>query len=243
MLAKIFNKYLPLLLFFSFSCASPLKTDTVSFGLPSAYKNHKEVEGLQIAIIPVDSPQKLDEIFGTDLKEAKVLPFQLIVENTGNNEFEINSQQIFGITSNQQLTVAYSLNKTAEHVRKSSIGTTAATHAIAGALAGAAVGAAIGAAAGNAADDTSGGAGAGAAIGGAVGGTAGASAGLSDSITLKFKKELAALEFGDRVIFPGDIQQGFIYLKWKPYQTIRIKLFNITDNKIHEIKFNVSVNR
>jgi len=243
MLSKYYNPCLTFLLVFVFSCASPLKTDTVSFGLPSTQKNYQEIEGLQIAIIPVDSVKKLDEIFGTDLKDAEVLPLQLVVENKGNKEFEINNQQIFGITQDQQLTVAYSLNKAAEHVRKSSIGTTAVTHAVAGAVAGAAVGAAIGAAAGSAAGDTSSGAATGAAVGGAVGGTAGASAGLSDSITIKFKKELANLEFGDRVVFPGDIQQGFVYLKWKPYQTIRVKLFNITDNKIQQLKFNVSINR
>ncbi|MFN3533177.1 MAG: hypothetical protein ACK41Q_11810 [Candidatus Brocadia sp.] len=47
------------------------------------------------------------------------------------------------------------------------------------------------------------------------------------------------MAFEDRVIFPGDIQQGFIYLKWAPYNKIRIKVLNITDNTIHEIIFDI----
>ncbi|MFQ5483417.1 MAG: hypothetical protein ACE5ER_11750 [Nitrospinaceae bacterium] len=226
-----------------FGCAAPLKTDTVSFKLPSSYQNSKSIDGLNIALIPIDSISESERIFGTDLKTSNILPVQLVLKNSGVKEFEINHQQIFGITPNEELTVAYNLNKTAEHVRSSSIGTTAATHALAGAIAGAAVGAGLGAAIGSASGDSGSGAATGAAIGGAVGGTTGAGEGLSDSITLQFKKELANLFFGDRVIFQGDIQQGFIYLKWKNYNQIRMNVFNITENKMHELIFKVSLNR
>ena len=101
----------------------------------------------------------------------------------------------------------------------------------------------LGAAIGSASDNSGSGAATGAAVGGAVGGTAGAGEGLSDSITFQFKKELANLSFGDRVIFQGDIQQGFIYFKWKSYNQIRMNVFNITDNKVHELIFNISLNR
>jgi len=60
---------------------------------------------------------------------------------------------------------------------------------------------------------------------------------------VKFKQELANLAFEDRVIFQGDIQQGFIYLKWQPYNKIRMKLFNITDNKYYDLLFDIAVMR
>lgn len=223
-----------------FGCAAPLKTDTVSFKLPSSYPNYKNLDGLHVAVVPVSSLEQTEKIFGTDLKEANILPLQLVVKNNSVKEFEINHQQIFGITPNDELTVAYNLSKTAEHVRSSSIGTTAATGAVAGALAGAAIGAGLGAAI---SDNSGSGAATGAAIGGAAGGTSGAASGMSDSITSRFKRELANLSFGDRVIFQGDIQQGFIYFKWQNYNQIRLNVFNITDNKMNELIFNISVAR
>lgn len=231
------------LISFLVGCAVPLKTDTVTFLPPSSYQNYQNVNGLQIAVVPIASKTKSEEIFGTDLKEADILPIHLIVQNSGNEEFEINSKQIFGISPNGEYTVAYNLNKAAEHVRSSSIGTTAVTGAVAGAVIGAAAGAAMGAGIGHASGDSSTGAESGAIIGGTVGATSGTAAGLSDSFTVRFKKELANLAFEDQVIFPGDIKQGFVYLKWKSYDRIRIKIFNITANKTENREFNISVTR
>jgi hypothetical protein len=235
--------YALLITFILSGCAAPLRTDTVSFNSPSAYQNKQEIDGLQIAVVPIDSLERSKEFFGTDLKAADILPVHLIVQNSGEKEFEINHQQIFGVTPDGKYTVAYSLNKTAEHVRRSSIGSTAVAGAVAGTLAGAAIGAGIGAGVGYAGGDVSQGAATGAIIGGASGAAVGTAEGLSDSFTVKFKQELANLAFEDRVIFPGDIQQGFIYLKWSSYNKIRVKVLNITDNTIHEIMFDVSVKR
>jgi len=200
------------------SCAAPLKTDTVSFLPPSTYPNAKTLNGLEIAIHPVADETECRRVFGTDLKVARLLPIQIIVHNKGSNEYEIDSDQVFGIEPSGAMTVAYS-------------------------FAGAAVGAAVGAGVGYAAGDTERGATSGAAIGGATGATAGAAAGLSDQWTAQFKQELAELAWGDRVIYPGDIAQGFVYLKWKPYCRIRIKLFNVTTNRSYEFTFPVSISR
>jgi hypothetical protein len=225
------------------SCASPMKVDTVSFKPPSATAGCQVVEGLELAVVPIDTEARSKEVFGTDLKSANILPVHLIVKNSGRREFEINNTQIFGVTGDGQYTVAYTLNRAAQRVRQSSIGTTAVTGAVAGAALGAAVGAGLGAAAGNAAGNTSGGAASGAALGGAIGGTGGLSEGLSDSVAVEFKKQLAILAFGDRVIFPGDVQQGFIYLKWQPYTDIRVNVFDITGNQVHELHFPVLIAR
>jgi len=225
------------------SCAAPLKTDTVSFLPPSTYPNAKTLNGLEIAIHPVADETECRRVFGTDLKVARLLPIQIIVHNKGSNEYEIDSDQVFGIEPSGAMTVAYSLTKSAEKVRASSIGTTAVAGTVAGAVAGAAVGAAVGAGVGYAAGDTERGATSGAAIGGATGATAGAAAGLSDQWTAQFKQELAELAWGDRVIYPGDIVQGFVYLKWKPYCRIRLKLFNVTTNRSYEFTFPVSISR
>lgn len=225
------------------SCAAPLNVDTVSFKPPTAYPDHQVLDGLEIALRVVDGKQDCKEIFGTDLKRANVLPVQLVVRNAGQGEFEIDHTQIFGVTPEGEYSVAYTLGRAAQRVRASSIGTTAVAGATAGALVGAAAGAAAGAAVGHAVGETGTGAATGAALGGATGATAGLGEGLSDSFTFEFKKQLATHAFEDRVIYPGDLQQGFIYLKWQPYQAIRMKVFDITQNRIHELVFAASVSR
>lgn len=230
-------------LFLIASCAAPLRTNTAAFKIPASYQDYKEIDDLDIALVPIDTIDRSNEIFGTDMKAAGILPIQVIIQNKGNKEFEIKSNQIYGITSDQEYTAAYSLNKAAEHVRSSSIGTTAVSGAVAGALVGAVVGAGIGAGIGYAGGNTNRGAQSGAMIGGATGAASGAGAGLSDQFTVQFKKELASLAFGDRVIYPGDLIQGFVYIQWKHYSKLRLELFNITDDKNYEMISNINLTR
>lgn len=232
-----------LIIFLCLSCASPLHVEDVAFRTPNSYSNYKTIDGLDIAINPITSKSRLKEFFGTDLKEAGILPVQLIVENKGGNEIEINYRQVFAISNDNTYRVAQTLSTTAKNARKSSIGQTAATGAVTGALVGTAVGAGIGAGVGSAYDEIGEGAKSGAIVGGTTGAATGMGQGLSDSITMKFKKQLAKHAFGDRVIYPGDIRQGFIYFRWIPYKKIRIKLFNITENKNKEIFMPVNIIR
>jgi hypothetical protein len=230
-------------LFLCTSCASPLHVEDSTFKPPASYANYKEFDGLQIAIDPICSKSRLSENFGTDLWKANILPVQLIVANKGNKELEINHQQIFAVSDDGTYRVAQTLDTTAKNVRKSSIGQTVAAGTVAGAVVGTAVGAGIGAGVGSAFDDAGQGAKTGAIVGGTSGAASGMGHGLSDSITLEFKKQLAAHAFEDKVIYPGDIHQGYIYFRWKPYNKIRIKLFNITDNQHQEIFIPVNTRR
>jgi hypothetical protein len=74
-----------------------------------------------------------------------------------------------------------------------------------------------------------------------VGATSGAASGASDRYTHQFRHELAVQDFGDRVIFPGDLVQGFIYFQSQPYRTLRVKVTNITERKTQEIEIPVTV--
>ncbi|MDD2219262.1 MAG: hypothetical protein PHO79_01190 [Desulfoplanes sp.] len=225
------------------ACAPPMKVEDVSFIPPSSIQGCQNLEGLEIAVEPIDSLHESENIFHTDLKEAQVLPVHIIVQNTGNKEFEINHQQMFGILPNGRYQVAFTLDNAANKIRNSSIGTTAVTQTVAGAALGAAVGAGVGAGIGYAAGDTGTGAGAGAIIGGTTGAVAGLGDGVSDRWTFEFKKQLTTHAFQDRVIYPGDIQQGFIYLRWNKYKKLRMKIFNISDNTTKEMVFPMYVER
>lgn len=224
-----------LLLFFVAACAKPLQVEDATFKPPEAYSGHERVDGLVVAINPIYSKTELENKFGTDLTKANILPVQLVVSNKGNKEVEINHKQIFAVSGDGTYRVAHTLDTTAQNVRKSSIGQTAATGAVAGAMVGTAVGAGIGAGVGSATNDAGQGAQVGAIIGGTSGAATGLGHGLSDSITLEFKKQLAKHAFEDRVIYPGDIHQGYIYFRMKQYQKLRMKVFNITDNTHSEV--------
>lgn len=220
------------------ACSPPLKTSVAPLRLPSSYHSFVQWEGLELAIDPIDTSDKSQAIFGTDMWDATVLPLHLIARNVGTHEFEIASAQIFGVTGSGELANAYTLQQATDRVRESSIGTTAATGLVLGGLAGAAAGAAIGGAVGGGR-----GAGTGAAIGGTAGGVAGTAEGTSDTITHRFRRELAAQDFGDRVVRPGHIEHGFLYTKWAQYQSVRMLLFDITTNKRQELSIPVTIGR
>jgi len=175
------------------------------------------------------------------MAQADILPIQLFVKNSGRKELEIDSSQIFGQNRDGEYVGAFNLRQASEHARASSLGTTVAAGAAVGALAGAAVGAGIGAGIGAATGNTGRGAATGAAVAGTTGTATGMAAGASDSITVQFRKELAELFFGDRVIRPGNFESGFIYLPLGNYVRIRIKILNITDSQIKEIQIPISI--
>lgn len=224
-------------------CAAPLKVESVSFRSPETIANHQEIDGLVVAVVPIDSVEKSKEIFRTDMKTANILPVHVIVRHTGTKEFEINHQQMFGMQPDGSYDVALTIGTAAEKVRSSSIGTTAVQGAAAGAIAGAVIGAGIGAGIGAAGGDAGAGAQAGAIIGGTTGTAAGTAHGLSDSFTLEFKKQLAMHAFEDKVIYPTDMAQGFVYLPWKPYQKFRMVVFDIKDGTRKELVFPISISR
>jgi hypothetical protein len=169
------------------------------------------------------------------MAQADILPIQLVVKNSGRKEIEINSAQVFAENAQGEYVTAFNLRQASEHARASSLGTTVATGAAVGAIAGAAIGAGIGAGIGSAAGNTGRGAGTGAAVGGTYGTARGVQAGASDAITTGFRKELAEVFFGDRVIYPGNFETGFVYFPRGDYTRIRLKVLNITDSQVQEI--------
>ena len=49
--------------------------------------------------------------------------------------------------------------------------------------------------------------------------------------------------FEDRVIYPADMSQGFVYLPWRPYQNFRMVIFDINTGNRKEMVFPISVRR
>jgi hypothetical protein len=72
---------------------------------------------------------------------------------------------------------------------------------------------------------------------------AGTAEGTADTITQRFRRELAAQDFSDRVIRPGHIEHGFLYMKWAQYQRVRLLLFDTPTNQRQEISVPIMVSR
>ena len=222
------------------ACAAPLKTNPIRFKEPSTYLFRESYEGMEIGVDIINTSDKSRQFFGTEMAQADILPIQLVVKNAGRRELEIDSSQIFAQNQDNEYVAAFNLRQASEHARASSLGTTMAAGAAVGALAGAAVGAGIGAGIGSATGNTGRGAATGAAVAGTTGTAAGVAAGASDSLTVRFRKELAELYFGDRVIYPGNFESGFIYFPLGNYTRVRIKILNITDSETKEIQIPIS---
>jgi len=195
---------------------------------------------LTLGVDILDTPEASTRVFGTDLAVAGILPVHLIVENKGPEEYEIDAAQIFAVAGGTYFP-AFNLTQAAQRVRESSIGTTVAGQAALGALAGAMAGAAIGAAAGSVTGNAGRGAAVGTALGSTTGGLSGAAEGASDRYTNRFRHELAVQDFGDRVIFGGDLHRGFLYFQVQPYTMLRVKVTNITARQSEVVEIPMQV--
>jgi len=54
--------------------------------------------GHVVAADLLDTREKSKRVFGTDLAAADILPVQLVVKNTGSQEYEIDAAQVYGMT-------------------------------------------------------------------------------------------------------------------------------------------------
>src|SRR6266516_465234 len=79
------------------ACAAPLRTSVAPFHPPHLLPNVQTVWQLAVAADPLDTEAKSARVFGTDLRAADILAIQLIAENKGKDEYEMDAAQIFGV--------------------------------------------------------------------------------------------------------------------------------------------------
>jgi len=195
-----------------------------------SYASSHEQDGLQLGFEKM-SPKQQVEQFGVDLTSAEVVPIRIVVRNDGKDEFYIQAGQIFGLTHSKDLYPAYRLDQAVDRIRHSQIGDAMATGAATGLLVGAVVGAAAGAAIGGSVGDAGQGAAIGAATGGASTALTGAASG-ADASSRAIKKELRKVDWGDRVVYPGHTEQGFLFMKsGVQYNALEVLLYNVNKRK------------
>lgn len=214
-----------------------LEVSDVPFMLPENMRGHQDYEGLVVAVVPIATSEHSNRIFGFDMKEAGVLPVQVVMHNTGTKSFVITARQFFGITYEGTYHSALSAGAVGYRIKDVSVGSNVATQATVQGFWGAALGAGVGAGVGLLTGDLGSGAATGAIIGGGAGVLSGVGDGLSDDWTEKYKQQLAGQTLGNSDLHPGDIRSGFIYLPSKGYCKLRVKLFNVTANRMKEMFF------
>lgn len=216
-------------------CAPGFQSNVTPIKSPTSYKASYQSDGFQIGF-DVLTPQEQIAQFGTDMTKADVVPIRVVARNDGNDELYVQEDQIFGKTDSGDLYPAYRLDQSIDRIRNSEVGKAMAS----GAAMGLIVGAAIGAAAGAAISSSAGGnAGQGAAVGAAVGGTGGGLGGAAaagDSTSQKIKNELRKVDWGDRVVYPGHIEYGYVFMKpGVDYQALEVLLYDVNKRQNNRI--------
>ena len=212
-------------------CGASFQPNVTPIHSPEEYSSSFENDGLKIGFEFLN-PGKQIENFGVDLTKANIQPVRIVVLNDSIYEFHIQDDQIFGRTKEMDLYPVYRIDQTTEQVLKSEIGAATSRGAITG-LAGLIVGAAAGAVIGEA---VWGDASEGAVVGGTIGALSGAASATDamDTTSLAIKEELRKINWGNRVIHPGQIEYGFLFFKTGPvYEALRFLIFNVnqTDSK------------
>lgn len=219
-------------------CSPGFQSNITPIRSPTAYPASHEQDGLQIGF-DLLSPAQQKEHFGVDMTDADVVPIRVVVRNDATQEYYIQAEQVFGRTANGDLYPGYRLDQSVERIRQSELGAAMARGAVAGILIGAAVGAAAGAAIGGAVGD----AGAGAALGAAAGGTSGGVSGAvseADSTSRAIKQELRKVDWGNRVVYPGRIEHGFLFLKsGVAYEALEVLLYNVNERRNTRVAVNL----
>ena len=211
------------------ACAPRFQSSITPIKSPTNYPTSHQEGGLQIGVHFLSTEEQVEH-FGVDMTKADVTPVRIVVRNDDTDEFYIQAEQIFGKTADGDLYPAYRLDQSIERIRRSEIGEAMARGAMAGILIGTAVGAAAGAAIGQAAaDDAGGGAAIGAATAGSVGGLSGASA-SADAAAHAIKKELRKVDWGNRVVYSGRTEHGFMFMKPNiSYRALEVLIYNVNE--------------
>ncbi len=213
--------------FFLFSCAS-YERQVVPFKLPSAYPNAVEVAGAVIASRAYDDPKEAGTAFGFPIREAGILPVQVVFDNKGAHPLEIIPEQTFLIDTEENLWPILESRLVYDRIAKQTeLGRVAPEGAKAGMLGGAAgaiIGAAIGIVSGQNVGDA---AMKGAAIGAAGGMVLGGTKGLTDvDVQREIREDLRTRSLEQRAITPGEVAHGFLFFpgEAKKAKELRLRL-------------------
>ncbi len=210
------------------ACGAVYKAKPLPFKTPSNYPNATEIAGGTIAAKAFADPVEAKEIFGFNIREAGMLPVQVVFDNKGDRSLEINGGQTFLEDREGNLwpilpsEMAY--ERASKYAQTGEVFKEGVYQGFLGAAAGAVIGAAIGIVTGtNVASALGKGAAVGAAAGATVGGVKGYA---SDDPGRKVMQDLRQKSLQSKPIPPRSLAYGLIFFpgEAKSAKNLRLKL-------------------
>ncbi|MBN2126453.1 MAG: hypothetical protein JW821_19280 [Deltaproteobacteria bacterium] len=223
-----------------FCCAPAYKAKPLPFRSPSSYPNVTEVSGAQVAAEAFANAEAARDAFGFDIREAGMLPVQLVFDNQGERPLEIKTDQTFLEDREGYLwplldrETAY--ERASRYAQTQKIFKEGAYHGFLGAAAGAVIGAAVGIVGG---DNVAEAAGKGAAVGAAAGATLGGAKGYaSNDARRTVMRDLKEKSLENRSVEPQSITFGFLFFpgEARSAKQLRLQLRETDTNRIHSVR-------
>ncbi|MCG6537472.1 MAG: hypothetical protein L7F78_22850, partial [Syntrophales bacterium LBB04] len=145
---RVYLRLMAVLLSLAVMSCTRYERQVVPFKMPSSYANATEVADATIAAKSYDGKDEAGKAFGFDIRDAGILPVQVIFDNKGNHPLEIVPAQTFLIDEENNLWPILEQNMAYDRLsKKTELGKVVPEGAKYGGLAGAAggiIGAAIG---------------------------------------------------------------------------------------------------
>jgi hypothetical protein len=226
---------LVMMLYFG-ACAKSYQAKPMSFKTPNAYPNVLNVADTTIGTKAYVESETAKKAFGFDIREAGLLPVEVVFDHQGTKTLEIIPTQTFLEDQEGNLWPILASDLAYERMTKyeqtKQIFKEGTYHGFLCAAAGAIIGAAIGIVGG---DNVASSAGKGAAVGAAAGATVGASKGYtSDEARHKVITDLNQKSLQNKKIAPNSLTFGFIFFpgEARTAKSLRLLLAEVgSDNK------------
>lgn len=235
----ILSATLALVLLTLLGCSTAYKAQPLPFKTPSAYNNSVQVEQTQVGGVAFVDSVAAKEAFGFDVRGAGMLPVQLVFDNQGTQDLQINPGQTF-LEDNEGnlwpiLTDAFAYERATKYAQTNKVFKEGAYGGFLGGAAGGLIGAAIGIVTG---DNVAAAAGKGAAVGAAAGATmGGVSAYASNDARSTIVSDLREKSLENKSIAPQNLSHGIIFFpgEAKTAKQLRLQLQNGTTGQLHTV--------
>ncbi|HYA13008.1 MAG TPA: hypothetical protein VEF33_01590 [Syntrophales bacterium] len=218
--------YFLILFIFAASCTA-YKAQPLPFKLPDSYPNVKEVAGAKVGAKAYADSSEAKEAFGFNIRDAGMLPVQVVFDNQGSHSLEIIPSQTFledkegNIWPVLASNIAY--DRATKYVQTKEIFKEGMYSGFLGATAGALVGAAIGIVSGRNVGEAIG---KGAAIGAAGGGLIGGAKGAMDAENARRAviEDLQHKTMQNKAIEPMGLSYGIIFFPGEAQSAKQLRL-------------------
>lgn len=222
-------------------CTTAFKAQPLPFRLPSQYPNATEVAGVMVGAEAYVDSAKATPLFGFNIREAGMLPVQVVFDNRATTPLTINPGQTFLIDKDGNLWPIlkenFAYDRVTKYTQTKKIFGEGAYSGFLGGVAGALIGAAVGVVTG---EDVGKSVGRGAVVGAATGAVVGGASGAitADDAAREVMDDFKDKSLQNKPIPPGNIAYGFIFFPGEAQSAalLRLQLIEKDSGKIHNVE-------